>query len=76
MDYEEAIAIWDEMAKTRYSDDVIRNHINIAIELQSSEKLLSNEYAEVEASIAQTMIAYNEMINDRIINAKNSWGLK
>mgnify|MGYP001069541766 CR=1 FL=1 len=70
MDYEEAIAIWDKMAKTRYTDEEIKAHI------ENATYVIGGELASAEALVALAMTAYNKMINDRIINAKNSWGLK
>ena len=52
-----------EQMATKYSDEVIREHIDKAV------KVGSMEYAKMEAEIAQAMIAYNQMIEARWNNA-------
>jgi len=64
LNYEEAIKNWNVAAATRYTDEEIKEHI------ENSTYVIGGELASAEALVAQAMIAYNEMINNRIINAK------
>jgi len=69
-EYAEVIIAWGKMAKTRYDDDIIRKHID------KSCMVGENQAAQAEAQVALAMIFYNEMINNRIINAKKMWDIK
>jgi hypothetical protein len=63
------LQVWQEWAKSRYSDEDIKGHINKAVDAFDTDSTTCH------ATIAQAMIAYNEMILNRIINAKKTWGL-
>lgn len=65
MTYAEALAKWQEMEKTKYSDDRIRGNIEKAIGFgdYSASRALS--------LIVANMIAYNAMIDTRIEKEKN-----
>ena len=67
MTYAEALAKWQEMEKTKYSDDRIRGNIEKAIGFgdYSASRALS--------LIVANMIAYNAMIDTRIERAQRSW---
>lgn len=67
--YREALALWSKQKETKYSDIEIKQ----VIEYAYTGNL---EYSGVQAQTAMAMIAYNEMIDNRIENARKSWGLK
>jgi hypothetical protein len=66
MDYNQAILKWQEMKKTQYPDEVIREFIRYATND-------SVQYASANAQAALAMIAYNRMIDERIERAQKSW---
>jgi hypothetical protein len=66
---DEILQVWQEWAKSRYSDEEIRRNID------NADRVNSQECAQSEAQVALAKIAYNEMILNRIINAKKTWGL-
>jgi hypothetical protein len=66
MSYNQAIIKWQEMRRTMYSDETIREYIRYA----SND---SAQYAPANAQTALAMIAYNRMIEERIERAQKSW---
>lgn len=66
---------WDELRKTKYSDKDIRIAINVGRQASGSD--YANEpYAQSCFQQAMAMIAYNEMVDNRIERAEKSWGIK
>lgn len=60
---------WDEWRQTEYSDADIRATINSGRQFTGSD--YANEpYAQSCALLAQAMIAYNEMIETRIVRER------
>ena len=66
MSYNEAIIKWNEMKRTKYSDEVIREFI-----LYSTNE--PAQYSSANAQTALAMIAYNCMIDERVERAQKSW---
>ena len=62
--------IWLKAKATKYSDDHIRSTINDSLNCGEPH------YAMANAAAAQAMIAYNEMIDNRIQRAMRSQGMR
>jgi len=64
-----ALAKWQKMRATKYSDRDIKSFIDIAI--SAGVRNIDDTLATI--AVAQAMIAYNEMIDARISAAQRSW---
>ena len=71
MTLQEARNKWDEMEKTKFSIIEIKQTIDNAFEYSHDP-----HWATANAQTAQSMIAYNDMIDRKIKQAKKSWGVK
>jgi hypothetical protein len=56
--------------RTRYTDEHIRRAIDYSLDCGDPDWALAN------ATAAQAMIAYNEMVSRRVSDARKSWGLE
>lgn len=75
MTKEEAMAKWQEMKATKYPDNKIKICINGGNQYSGTD--MSNEmYSQSCFLQAIAMVAYNEMIDNRIERAEKSWGIK
>jgi hypothetical protein len=70
-EFEAVVAHWGEMAKTRFTDEDIRVDI-----LAASQDKLSASQSQAQSLKAIAKMMYNKSINDRIAEAKKSWGVK
>jgi hypothetical protein len=69
----DAKKIWKEMDETKYSDELIKVVVDAAsIGAEIGDTPI---YTIANALTAQTMIAYNQMIDEKISKAKKSWGI-
>jgi hypothetical protein len=66
---EDAKRHWAKMNEKKFPDDMIGVMINAAYTGTDKEWNIAN------ALTAQAMIAYNEMIDEKISKAKKSWGI-
>jgi len=62
--------IWLKAKATKYSDDNIRRTINYSLDCGDPD------WSKANAAAAQAMIAYNEMIDNRIQRAMRSQGMR
>jgi len=60
--------IWAEMKATEYSPEAIKNVISF-----ESDDALDDIANQLKA---MNMIAYNRMVDNRIAQAKRTWGMK
>jgi len=67
--YEIALAKWQKMRETKYSDRDIKSFIDGAI--SAGVRNIDDTLATI--AVAQAMITYNEMIDERISAAQRSW---
>ena len=72
LEHKEALAKWQAMRETKYSDGEIRTILNSGQQYSGTD-YANEDYAQSCAVLARAMIAYNEMIDTRIERAERSW---
>ena len=67
--------LWAEWKRTKYGDEQIKEHIDNAHH-NAHYECADQGYIQGQCLTAQAMIAYNEMIDERIERARRTWGMK